>query len=209
MRKNGSLRLLAGLALATIATADEGAVTDSSYRAPDGSRVLEQSVVVDAGLETVWAAFTTAEGLEAWAVPSAWVDFGVGGHWETSYDPDATRGHPDNIRSRILAYQPLRMIAIQAEHAPPGFPHPELLDGLFSVFTFEDLDGGGVRITAAGVGYAEGEGYDRLYEFFQRGNAWTLAQLRQRFESGPVNWEEKLRQLPDTGDSDPQTEDAR
>lgn len=176
--------------------AGENAVTDTSYTAPDGTRVLEQSIVVDAEVEEVWRAFTTAEGLKTWAVPSAWVEFDIGGYWETSYDPGASFGDPDNIRSRILAYQPLRMLSIQAVQAPPAFPHPELLDSLFSVFTFEDLDGDGVRITAAGVGYAEGEGYDTLYEFFQRGNAWTLNQLEQRFRSGPVNWQEQLGQLP-------------
>lgn len=178
--------------------ANDAQVTDSSYTAPDGTRVLEQSIVVDADVEAVWHAFTTTEGLKTWAVPSAWVEFGIGGYWETSYDPDAEFGHPDNIRSRILAYQPLEMIAIQAVQAPPGFPHPELLGSLFSVFTFEELDGD-VRITAAGVGYAGGEGYDRLYEFFRQGNAWTLRQLGQRFETGPVNWKERLKQLPQSG----------
>lgn len=183
------------------APADGNEVADTSYTAPDGTRVLEQSIVIDADIEAVWEAFTTAEGLKTWAVPSAWVEFGIGGNWETSYDPDAVKGHPDNIRSRILAYQPRKMLAIQAVQAPPAFPHPELLDSLFSVFSFEELDGG-VRVTAAGVGYAEGEGYDRLYEFFRRGNAWTLRQLRQRFESGPVNWEERLKHMPDSANEE-------
>ena len=47
-----------------IATAAHGQeVRDTSYVAPDGSRVLQQSIVVPATARQVWDAFTTTEGL--------------------------------------------------------------------------------------------------------------------------------------------------
>jgi predicted enzyme related to lactoylglutathione lyase len=134
--------------------------------------------------------------LKEWAVPSAWVDFRLGGTWETSYDPKAQKGNPDNIKTRILSYQPMEMISLQAVHAPPGFEHPELLEHLFSVFTFAAVDEGRTRIRAAGIGYARGEAFDEIYDFFRTGNAWTLAQLQERFKSGPVNWRQRLREMP-------------
>lgn len=175
---------------------DDASVRDSSYAAPDGTRVLQQEIVVNATPAEVWEAFTTAEGLKSWAVPAAWVDFRVGGSWETSYDPAATQGDPANIRNRILSYQPTSMISIQAVQAPPGFEHAELLENLLSVFTFEPVSAHHTLVVAAGVGYVQGEGYDALYEFFRRGNRWTLERLRERFESGPVDWEEVLATMP-------------
>lgn len=192
------LSLIAGTAASTALPPE---VEETSYVAPDGSRVLQHELVVAATPAEVWQTFTTAEGLKSWAVPSAWVDFRLGGTWETSYDPDARQGDSDNIITRILAYQPLRMIAIQAVHAPPDFAYPELLPNLFSVFTFEPAADGGTRIRASGVGYRDGEGYDHIYAFFRVGNAWTLEQLRQRFVAGPVDWATKLKAMPRSSDT--------
>ena len=185
------IRLLAGAALLALLAyplargeepapaPDDGAVVDSSYDAPDGTRVLRQSIVVPATLEQVWKIWTTAEGWKSFAVPFAVVDFRVGGMIETSYDAQAKPGLPTNIRNRILAYLPLHMIALQAEQAPPNFPAPELLPELFAVMQFDTLEGERVRITVSGIGYREGERYDLVYRMFEQGNAWTLRKLRQ------------------------------
>ena len=154
------------------------AVVDTSYEAPDGSHVLRQSIIVPATPEETWAIFTTAQGWKRLGIPFVVVDFRVGGLIETSYDPNAKPGLPTNIRNRILAYLPLRMLAVRAEQAPPGFPAPELLDELFSVFEFEALEGDRVRISVSGVGYREGERYDSVRRLFEQGNAWTLRKLR-------------------------------
>lgn len=159
------------------APAADGTVVDASYEAPDGTTVLRQEVVVTASLEEVWSVFTTAEGWKRLGVAFAHVDFGLGGLIETSYDAGAARGDEGNIHNRILAYLPLRMIALQAEKAPPSFPAPELLPKLFSVIELEPLETGRVRITVSGVGYREGEAYDRVRAMFTQGNAWTLRKL--------------------------------
>ena len=73
------------------------------------------------------------------------------------------------------------------------------LDNVWRAFTFEEVPGRGTRIRAAGVGYGEGEAFGDIYEFFRAGNAWTLDQLRLRFENGPVNWRERLGEAPGAG----------
>lgn len=171
---------------ATVAAAD-GVDTDERTL-PDGSRVLRQAIVVDAPVEQVWAVFTTSDGWESWAVPFAHVDLQVGGLIETSYDPSARRGDPGNIRNRVLSYLPYRMLSIQAVQAPPGFEYADLLPTLHSVIELEPLEGGRTRVAISGVGYRDGEGYDRLLEFFSRGNAWTFKRLARRFEEGPLEW---------------------
>ncbi len=175
---------------ATVASGQE--VTSSSYVAPDGSRVLRQSIEVPAPVLEVWQALTTTEGVRSWAVPVAAVDFRPGGIWESSYRLEGRIGDPENIRNRILSYLPPRMLSIQAIQAPPGFPHPELLPEIFSVFELEVLDPSRTRVTVSMVGYREGGGYDVLYSFFERGNAWSLQQLRKRFAEGPIDWPKVL-----------------
>jgi hypothetical protein len=81
--------------------------------------------------------------------------------------------------------------------APPDVPHPELLAGLFSVLEITPHGEGESRVAVSGVGYTDSPGHLELRAFFERGNAWTLQRLIERFASGPVDWT-KLRP-PETG----------
>lgn len=179
--------MTASLALATLLLS-AGAVSNVSYDTPDGGFVLRHEVVVSAPPEAVWDAFTTAEGWMSWAVPFARIDFRLGGRIETSYELTAAPGDPANILSRILAFLPGRMLAFQAERPPPDFPHPELLEGLFSVVEIAPHGEHASRVTVSGVGYTNAPGHRELRTFFERGNAWTLERLAERFASGPVDW---------------------
>jgi activator of Hsp90 ATPase-like protein len=171
-----------------VAPPGDPAIENTSFVAPDGSRVLRQSVLVRASLREAWDAFTTSEGVRAWAVPVAQVDFRLGGIWESSYDRSAKIGDPANIRNKFIAFVPLRMVAIQAVQSPPGFKHAELLPEIFHVIELEEAGEGNVRITISGVGYRSGEGYDALYTHFEKGNAWSLGKLQRRFAEGPIDW---------------------
>lgn len=164
------------------------AVEETSFTAPDGSRVMQHALVVPAALGDVWQAFTTADGVKSWAVPVADVDFRLGGIWESSYKLDAKLGDPGNIRNRFLAYLPMRLIVIQAISAPPGFPHPELLSDLFTVIELQERGVKEVRVTISQVGYKTGSDYEAIYAHFKRGNPWSLQKLHERFARGPVNW---------------------
>jgi uncharacterized protein YndB with AHSA1/START domain len=180
------LLVLASLAAAPAAAAPE--VRNTSYLALDGSRVLQHSIVVPASQREVWDAFTTADGLRAWAVPIVAVDFRLGGIWESSYDLGARIGQPGNIKNRILSFLPPRLLVIQAVAAPPTFPNPELLPEIFTVIELDEIGPQEVAVTISMVGYRSGEGYDAIYRLFAAGNAWSLQKLHQRFTSGPVDW---------------------
>lgn len=169
-------------------TADAADVSTEEIRLDDGSRMLRQSIMVDAPVKDVWRAFTTSEGWMNWAVPYAHVELRIGGLIETSYAPNAKRGDADNIHNRILSFLPYRMLSFRAEQAPPGFEHFELLESLHSVVEFEAVDESRTRVTIYGVGYRQGEDFDELLDFFRQGNAWTFAQLEKRFTEGPVDW---------------------
>lgn len=186
---------IAALAL-TIATpvVTSDAVSMSERIEADGSRTLSHEIVLDSPPDRVWWALATADGWKSWAVPIAFMDFRLGGDIETSYDPTATQGDPKNIKNRILAYVPGRMLAFQAVQAPPGFPHPEILPSLWSVAEIEPAGKGRTRLRLSGFGYARTAAHDRLYGFFKTGNATSLESLRESLEKGPVDWGKKLGQ---------------
>jgi uncharacterized protein YndB with AHSA1/START domain len=176
------------LAAVAITQAGVDDVRDESFLAPDGTRVLRQSLGIPASRQDVWNAFTTTDGVRSWAVPVAQVDFRLGGIWESTYNLDGQIGAPGNIKNRFLSFVPLRMVSFQAVAAPPTFPYRELLENIFTVVEIDDASAGTVRVTVSMMGYASGEGYDTIYRHFEAGNAYSLRQLRKRFVDGPVRW---------------------
>jgi uncharacterized protein YndB with AHSA1/START domain len=163
-------------------------VTNSSFVEADGDRVLQLSIVVNATPAQVWDAFTTAEGYRAWVAPVSAVDLRIGGDIEASYDPAAKIGGPDNIRNRIVAYVPQRLLSFRNVQAPKALPHRELFGEIVTTLEIQDLGAGRARVSLTAVGYGPGEGFDVLYRHFEWGNAYSLNELKKRFETGPIDW---------------------
>jgi uncharacterized protein YndB with AHSA1/START domain len=195
-------RILAGLVASLVLTGAAAAaepakapswrdfegVENTSFVEADGKRVLQLSIVVKASPEEVYKAFTTAEGFKTWATPVAWVDLRIGGVIETSYNPDARQGDPENIKNRIEAYIPGRLLVLRNVQAPSGLKGRELFNQTVSISQFEDLGDGRTRVTITGVGYGTGGDFDVLYGHFEWGNAYSLAALKRRFDEGPIDW---------------------
>ncbi len=180
--------LLLALALATISVAAAGQaapaalVQDTSYVAPDGTRVLQQALTVAAPVADVWTAFTTSEGFASWAAPIAFVDFRLGGHIESTYDPNGRIGAPGNIRNEIVAFVPQRMLAIRNTQAPPGTSFDAAtFQKIHTVIFLEPAGARATRVTIVQPGYGSGEKFDGVYAMFARGNAYSLQQLAKRF----------------------------
>ncbi|MGB5483043.1 SRPBCC family protein [Parasphingorhabdus sp.] len=139
--------------------------------------ILQNIAVISSPVADVWAAFTTENGYKSWAVPVAFVDFRVGGVFETSYNPDAKKGDPANIKNQILAYIPEQLLVLKTIQAPPGLASQEMLDRLVSVFQFEASKEDETKITVSGIGYGQDEESQRLVKFFKAGNSWSLGEL--------------------------------
>jgi len=174
---------------ATAAGAQSTKVESSSFIAPDGTRTLQQSIVLPATLADVWAAFTTTEGFITWAAPVAQVDFRLGGIMESSFQLDGSIGAAANIKNEIVAFVPQRMLAFRNRQAPPDAPFDApTLQSLHTVAFFEVIGERSTRVTLAQPGYKSGALYDGVYKHFEEGNAWSLQALKFRFEKGPLNW---------------------
>jgi hypothetical protein len=44
------------------------------------------------------------------------------------------------------------------------------------------------HVTLTNAGYGTGERWDASYRHFEWGNAYTLSELKARFDHGPVDW---------------------
>lgn len=148
---------------------------------------LCHSIIVPAPVADVWALWTTSDGLSSWAAPVAAIDARVGGVFESSYDPDARIGDPANIRNRVLAVTPQRLLRMHIAQTPPGFPHPQLARELATTIEFEPVGAERTLVRVTMTGYRAEPGFDELRAFFDRGNAFTLDKLYERIASGAVD----------------------
>jgi uncharacterized protein YndB with AHSA1/START domain len=163
-------------------------VANSSFVEASGDRAIQLSIDVAAPAQQVFSAFTTSEGFASWATPVAHVDLRVGGFIEASYDGKAKIGDPANIRNEILAYVPDRLLVIRNVQAPPGFADPDLFRHTATVIEFTPSDASHTHVTLTNAGYGSGKRWDTLYRHFEWGDAYTLAELKGRFDNGPVDW---------------------
>ncbi len=191
-----SVLAIALLVSAPAFAAEPVRVTDTSFRDAQGHRVQQLSVDIDAPVEKVWAAFTTDTGFTSWAAPVAHVELGNDGMIEASYRLTSKIGDPDNIKNRIVAYVPGRLLVLHNEHAPKNGPFkPDVIDKIRTVIELADLGNRHTRVTESGVGYGEGPDFDSMYEHFRRGNAEEFAALAQSFVTGPVDWKAEAAKM--------------
>ena len=69
-------------------------------------RALDKSVLVSAGVEAVWQAWTTTEGVTSFFAPAADIEPRVGGAYRVYFDPGAEPGRdPVVVLGLRLTYQ--------------------------------------------------------------------------------------------------------
>ena len=81
----------------------------------NGEQTLVQSVLVDASVSDVWAAYTTSEGWMNWAAPLAEVNLKAGGTIKTHYGQNAKIGDAGTNILHIVNYVPERVLTLRAE----------------------------------------------------------------------------------------------
>ena len=173
--------------------AAQAASKDTSFRDSAGNRVQQLQLDIDAPVAKVWWALTTSEGFQTWAAPVAHVTLGNDGMIEASYRMSAKIGDPDNIKNRIVAYVPGRLLVLRNEHAPKNIPfNAEAFSQIRTVIELQDLGGGRTRMIESGVGYGEGKDFDSVYSHFRSGNAEEFDLLEKSLTSGPIDWKAEM-----------------
>lgn len=156
-------------------------------------RALDKEITVPAGVDAVWQAWTTSEGITGFFAPAAEVEARVGGPFRIYFDPTAEPGQRGADDMRVLAVQPKRMISFDW-NAPPGLAQARQ-QRTFVIVRLHPVDERQTRVTLHHTGWGDGGQWDQAYTYFDR--AWdnVLAGLKERFEKGPRDWKPWLAQL--------------
>ncbi len=141
---------------------------------------------IDADIESVWEAFSTAEGLTKWMAPLADIELKIGGKMRANYIAEGKLGDENTIENTILAYDPKRMISYKATKFPAGFPFAEAAKATWSVFYFTELPASKTRITIVGLGYTDAEDSKRMRSFFKTANQQVIGQLAAALKNDPA-----------------------
>ena len=131
-------------------------------------RILRVEGVVHAPVAELWGSFQTPAGIQKlWSVPKADVDFRPGGRIRTSYDATGTLGDAGTIVNEIVTLEPERVLVLKSI-APENAPDyvKAICETGWTVLRFEPLSPTSTRVSITGLGYKEGELYDKAYEFF-------------------------------------------
>lgn len=168
-------------------------VTDVSYTAPNGERVQRLEIVIPGmSAERVWKAVSTSEGLRSFVAPVTDVEMKYNGRYYTNYEVGSKIGDPGTIYNTVVAYVPLEMVAIHVKLGKAIFPASVAdADQLNAVLQITPMTGGGVRVSETMVGWQSGEDWDKVYKFFDSGNAYVLGQLYKALTVGPREWKKQ------------------
>jgi uncharacterized protein YndB with AHSA1/START domain len=160
----------------------------------NAGEVLRHEAVVDAPAEKVWAALTTKKGVESWMVAKAEIDLRVGGKMLTHYDPKGILGDENTIENIIISYEPMRMFSIKVGKPPAKFPFKGAVGDMWTVIRLEPVGDRQTRVAITGMGFCDGEESQQMRQFFDKGNAWTLEELRKKFAPDEASKEVATRQ---------------
>jgi uncharacterized protein YndB with AHSA1/START domain len=156
-------------------------------------RFIEKKVVIKASLDEAWNAWTTREGVVGFFAPEAEVDAKVGGAFHIYFDPKAEPGARGADDARFLALQPTRMLSF--DWTAPPYLNEVRNQRTVVIVRFAAAGPKQTRVSLHHTGWGDGGQWDEAYA--HNGRAWdsVLKNLVRRFEQGPIDWGERLRQL--------------
>jgi uncharacterized protein YndB with AHSA1/START domain len=176
--KESAMRIKPGVALLALAF---GPIAATALGAEE-NRLVHEGIVV-APLDEVWTAFTTKAGQESWMVAHCEIELKIGGRMRTHYDRKGTLGDPKTIENTIICYDPKRLLSIKVTKPPEGFPFPNAVKSMWTIIYFETDSPKTTRVRIVGLGFGDDEESKKMRAFFDRGNAFTLKKLQERFAS--------------------------
>ena len=144
---------------------------------PSDKSVVMHSAELPISVEKAWNAFTRPEEMTKWMVAKAEIDLRVGGKMLTSYSKDSNLHDEKTIENTYLSFDPQRMISIKATGQPKGFPFPEAIKKMWTVIYFEPLGANKTKLTVRSLGFTDDPESQKMREFFDRGNKYTLDEL--------------------------------
>ena len=168
-------------------------LTVTALAASATERALDKDIVIKASLDQAWAAWTTKDGITSFFAPDAEIEPRVGGAFHIFINPYAAAGSKGADEMRYLALQPQKMLSFDW-NAPPSLPEVRQQRTVVIV-RFEAVDEKTTRVRIHHVGWGDGGEWDKAYAYFDKAWGTVLGNLQKRFDSGPVDWTEWLKQM--------------
>ena len=156
-------------------------------------RAIVKEVVVKATPAAVWQAWTTTEGIKSFFAPGARVEPRSMGLFEIHMNPFAPEGERGADDMRYLALQEPRFLSF-TWNAPPHLADARKQRTVVTV-RITPVDATSTRVVLNHSAFGEGGQWDQTYDYFN--NAWgrVLANLKKRFDEGPIDWTPWLEQM--------------
>lgn len=144
-------------------------------------------IVINASIDDVWNAWTTEEGAKSFFAPDCKIELLPNGKYEMYFLPEAPEGQRGGEGCKILAVQEKKLFSF-SWNSPPIFPEVRF-QYTTVILRFEKLSQNKTRLYFTEIGWGDGGGWDKSFEYFTK--AWgkvVLPRLQYRFENGPVDW---------------------
>lgn len=166
--------------------ARQPSVCSLRHSRPPGAaeRAIEKQVIVNAALDQAWETWTTRDGIRSFFAPDAIVEARVGGSFSIHMNPYAPADEKGADDMRFLALQPKKMLSFDW-NAPPHLPEARK-QRTFVIVRFEAIDDKQTRVLLHHTGWGDGGEWNKAYAYFDRAWGNVLANLKKRFESGPM-----------------------
>jgi len=156
-------------------------------------RAITEKITVKAGVDEVWKAWTTSEGIKTFFAPDAKVELRVDGPFEIYMNPFAERGMKGADDMRIIGFQEKKMLTF-TWNAPPSLPEARKQRSVVIV-RFISRGDQLTDVTLHHIGWGEGGEWDKAYDYFNKAWPNVMKNLKKRFEDGPVDWKPWLERL--------------
>jgi len=156
-------------------------------------RAIVKEVVVKATPEQVWQAWTTVDGVKSFFAPGARIEAKSMGLFEIHMNPYAADGLKGADDMRYLALQEPKFLSF-TWNAPPHLAEARKQRTIVTV-RITPVDATTTKVVLNHSAFGDGGEWDKTYDYFN--NAWgrVLANLKKRFDEGPIDWTSWLEQL--------------
>jgi uncharacterized protein YndB with AHSA1/START domain len=156
-------------------------------------RAINEKITVKAGVDEVWKAWTTTEGIKSFFAPDAKVELRVDGPFQVYINPFAEPGMKGADDMRIIGFQDRKMLSF-TWNAPPSLPEARKQRSVVVVRLVSRGDAL-TDVTLHHTAWGEGGEWDRAFDYFSKSWPNVLKNLQKRFDTGPVDWTTWLEQL--------------
>jgi uncharacterized protein YndB with AHSA1/START domain len=156
-------------------------------------RVIGKEIVIAAGVDEIWDAWTTRDGIVGFFAPDARIEAKPDGAFAIHFDPTAPDGLKGADDMRFLALQPKKMLSF-TWNAPPHLPQARAQRTVVIV-RFETIGERHTRVSLHHTGWGDGGEWDQAYAYFERAWGFVLGNLKKRFDEGPIDWSGWMAQL--------------